>query len=151
VAHRRTTIPAAATVPVTRRIMSVNARNGDGRTRALRGRGTTTRRRLARRPHPHRRRPLLPKIGKHLRTLVSGRTSNERSELWMWCIGNSAYGAPCSDRGTGVLEQIACPISRILALLLASNASVGGIGIWCQHILEERKREAVRRGQMFCP
>jgi hypothetical protein len=84
VAHRRTTIPAAAaTVPVTRRIMSVNARNGDGRTRTLRGRGATTRRRLDRRPHPHHRRPLhplLPKIGKHLRTLVSGRTSNERSE-----------------------------------------------------------------------
>jgi hypothetical protein len=87
VAPRPTTIPAAAaTVPITRRIMSVNARNGDGRTRTLRGRGATTRRRLARRSHPHHRRPLLPKIGKHLRTLVSGRTSNERSEGLKVCI-----------------------------------------------------------------
>ena len=69
VAHQPTTIPVAtATVPVTRRIMSVNARNKDGGTRVLRSRGNTTRRRLT------RRRPLLPKIVRQLRTSVSGLT-----------------------------------------------------------------------------
>lgn len=85
--RRRITITAAvATVPATRLIMSVTIRNGDGKTRVRMSRGNTTRPRLTRHCHPRQRRPLLFKIGKHLRTLVFGRTNNEQSSVYWGSI-----------------------------------------------------------------